>query len=77
MTEVETLRVAEGSGHTPRCIEYDVQEQGEDMPCPHGYLYIVVMSFVPGEPAHVLQRGGELSQQDKEIMRLQVIHTWE
>lgn len=47
------------------------------MPYLSGCLYIVVMSFVPGEQTSVLWQHQEVSNQDRDTMRLQVTHTWE
>lgn len=58
-------------------IEYDVQQQTADMPYASGYLYIVVMSFDPGEPVSLIRDRGELERRDVEIMRQQVAETWE
>lgn len=77
MNEVATLRAAEGSGHTPRCVSYDVQQQSPDMPYPGGYMFIVVMSRVPGWSFDELLDHREVTQDDASLILPQIIYTME
>ena len=69
-TECFALKAADGSGHTPRGLDADVQDQTSDMPYPEGYLLILLMSFVPG--VNPLSIWHSLTKDDLQIMRTQL-----
>ena len=73
IAECGALKDADGSGHTPHFIDFDVQEQTSDMPYPNGYIYILLMSFVPG--VYPLAIYSSLTEDDLQTIRTQLNHT--
>ena len=49
MQEWTALEELEDSEHIPRLLIHGVDLQDQSMPCPGGYIRVLVMSKVPGQ----------------------------
>jgi hypothetical protein len=73
--EVECVDDVHDSGHTPEMLGYDDRDQEPSMPYPNGYLFILVMSRVPGENVERIHH--QLTPGQLESIRVQLSHTLE
>lgn len=73
--ELDCVEDAYNSGHTPALLGYDLYYQTQSMPYPGGYIFLLVMSRVPGENMTKIYR--QLSESQLDSIRVQLAHTLE